>query len=77
MWRLNIELSLKTRFVIFNFFKILLYIVKRKFSLYFVLFIYRLFKSETFLSFSTLIKKIFAKTHNFDSYDVIMTSYAN
>ena len=63
----------KALFVMLNFFKILLFILKRKFSFHFVLFICRFFKSETSLNFSTLINKIFVKTPNFDSYDFIMT----
>ena len=60
-------------FVILNFFKILLFILKRKFSFHSVPFICRLFKSERSPNFSILISKIFVKTENFNSYDVIMT----
>ena len=73
MLRLYTEFSLKTRFVILNFFKILLFILKITFSFYFVPFICRFLKSETPLNFSSLTGKIFVKTQNFDSYDVIMT----
>ena len=80
MLRLYTEFSLKkTRFVILNFFKTLLFILTRKFSFYFVpggQFVVFL-NSETSISFSFLISEIFVKTQNFDSYDVIMTSYAN
>ena len=77
MLRLYTEFSLKkTRFVILNFFKIVLSILKRTFSFYFVTFICRFLKLETSLNFSSLIGEIFVKTQNFDSYDVIMTSYA-
>ena len=73
MLRLYTEFSLKkTRLVILNFFKILLIISKRKFSFYFVPFIYRSFNSDISLSFSSLIVKIFVKTQNFDGYDTIM-----
>ena len=74
MLRLYTEFSLKkTRFVILNFFKILLFILKRKFSFYFVPLICRFLNSETSINFSSLIGKMFVKTPNFDSYDVIMT----
>ena len=55
-----------------NFFKVLLFILKMKFSFYFVPFICRFRNSETSLNFSSLIGEIFVKTQNFDSYDVIM-----
>ena len=72
MLRLYTEFSfaVKTRFVILNFFKIMLFILKRMF--YFVPFICRFFSSETSLNFCILIGEIFVKTQNFDSYDVIM-----
>ena len=76
MLPLHTELSLttkKTRFVILNFFKILLFILKRKFSFYFVPLICRFLNSERSIDFSCLIGEIFLKTQNFDSYDVIMT----
>ena len=74
MLRWYTEFSLeKTRFVILNFFKILLFILTRKFSLYFVPLICRFLNSETSINFSSLIGEIFVKTQNFDSYDVIMT----
>ena len=63
----------KTLFVIGNFFKILLFILKRKFFFHCVPFICRLFKSAKSPNFSTLISRIFVQTGNFDSYDVIMT----
>ena len=75
MLRLYTGFSLKkTRFVILNFFKILLFIYfkKRKFSFYFIPFICRFINSETSLNFSSLIGEIFVKTKNFDSYDVII-----
>ena len=62
----------KTRFVILNFFKILLFILKSKFFFYFVPFICRFINSKTSVSFSSLIGETFVKTQNFDSYDVIM-----
>ena len=62
----------KTCFVILNFFKILLFIIKRKFYFYFVPFICRFLNSETSLNFSSLTGEIFVKTQNFDSYDVII-----
>ena len=62
----------KTSFVILNFFKILLFVLKMKFPFYFLPFICRFFNSETSLNFSSLIGEIFVKTQNFDSYDVIM-----
>ena len=55
-----------------NFFKVLLFILKMKFSFYFVPCICRFRNSETSLNFSSLIGEIFVKTQNFDSYDVIM-----
>ena len=62
----------KIRFVILSFFKILLFILKRKFSFHFVPFICRFFlNSETSLNFSSLTGEIFVKTQNFDSYDVM------
>ena len=74
MLRLYTEFSLKkTRFVILNFFEILLFILERKFSFYFIPLICRFLNSETSISFSSLIGEIFVKTQNFDSYDVIMT----
>ena len=74
MLRLYTEFSLKkTRFVILNFFKILLFILKWKFFFYFVPLVCRFLNSETSINFSSLIGKIFVKTPNFDSYDVIMT----
>ena len=74
MLRWYTEFSLeKTRFVILNFFKILLFILTRKFSFYFVPLICRFLNSETSINFSSLIGEIFVKTQNFDSYDVIMT----
>ena len=63
----------KTPFVILNFFKIQLFILKRKISFHCVPFICQRFKSETSPNFSILISKIFVKTKKFDSYDVIMT----
>ena len=73
MLRLYTEFSLKkTSFVMLNFLKLLLFILKRKFSFYFVPFICRFLNSETSLSFSSLIGEIFVTTQNFDSYDVIM-----
>ena len=61
-----------TPFVILNFFKILLFILKRKFF-YFVPFTCRFFfNTETSLNFSSLTGEIFVKTQNFDSYDVIV-----
>ena len=74
MLRLYTEFSLKkTRFVILNFFKILLFILKRKFSFYFVPLICRFLNSETSINFSSLIGEIFVKSQNFYSYDVIVT----
>ena len=73
MLRLYTEFSLKkTRFVILNFFKILLFILKRRFSFYFLPLICRFLNSETSINFSSLTGEIFVKTQNFDSYDVIM-----
>ena len=72
MLRLYTEFSLKTRFVILNFFKILLFILKRKFSFYFLPLICRFLNSETSINFSSLTGEIFVKTQNFDSYDIIM-----
>ena len=63
----------KTRFVIFNFFKILLFTLKRKFSFYFVPLVCRFLNSETSKNCSSLIGEVFVKTQNFDSYGVIMT----
>ena len=72
MLRLYTEFSLqKTRFVILNFFKIKLFILKRRFFFYFVPLICRFLNSETSLNFSSLIGEILVKTQNFDSYDVI------
>ena len=51
----------KNLFAILNFFKILLFLLKRKFSFHSVPFICRLFKSETSPNFSILISKIFWK----------------
>ena len=62
----------KTRFVLLNFFKIL-FVLKRKFSFYFVPLICRFLNSETSINFSSLTGELFVKTQNFDSYDVIMT----
>ena len=74
MLRLYTEFLLKkTRFVKLNFFKILLFHLKRKFSLYFVPLICRFFNSETSINFSSFIGEIFLKTQNFDSYDAIIT----
>ena len=70
MFRLYTE---KTRFVILNFFKTLLFLLKRKFSFYSVPLICRFLNSKTSINFSSLIGEIFVKTQNFDSYDVIMT----
>ena len=71
----------KTRFVILNFFKILLFILKKKLSFYFVPFICRFFK------FRNVSKLFFFDWWNFCKnskfwqlwrhYDVMMTSYAN
>ena len=61
MLRLYTEFSLKKHFVILNFFKILLFILKRKFSFYFVPLICRFFNSETSINFSSLIGEIFVK----------------
>ena len=73
MLRLYTEISLKkTSFVILNFFKILLFILTRKFYFYFLLLICRFFNSETPLNFSSLSGEIFVKTQTFDSYDVII-----
>ena len=75
MLRLYTEFSLKkTPFVILNFFKVLLFILKSKCFFYFVPFICRFFlNSETSLNFSSLTGEIFVKSQNFDSYDVIIT----
>ena len=71
MLRLYTEFSLKkTCFVMLNLFKILLFILKRKFSYYFVPFICRFFNSETSLNFSSLTGGIFVKTKNL----AVMTS---
>ena len=56
-----------------NFFKILLFILKRKSFFYFVPLICRFLNSETSINFSSLIGEIFVKTQIFDNYDVIMT----
>ena len=76
MWFEHSTFAEKTCFVILNFFKIIILILKGK-SFHFVLFVSRFLsqkplfiKSETFLRLSS---KIFVKTPNFDSYDVIMT----
>ena len=70
--RFDLQLSLKKiHFVIIYFFTILLFILKRKFSFYFVPFICRVFKSETFLNFSSLIRNISVETQIFYSYDII------
>ena len=63
----------KTRFVILNFFKILLFLLKRKFLLYFVPLMCRFLNSEKSIGFSSLTGDIFVKTQNFDSYNIIMT----
>ena len=63
----------KTHFVTLNLFKkTVIYIKKGSFLfiLYHLFVIF--FNSETSLNFSSLIGKIFVKTQNFDSYDVIM-----
>ena len=74
MLRLYTEFSLeKTRFAILNFFTILVFILIRKFLIYFVPLICRFLNSETSINFTSLIGEIFVKTQNFDSYDVIMT----
>ena len=73
MLRLHWIFAEKTRFVILNFFKIQLFILKRTFSFYFVPFICRFLNSETSLNFSSLTGEIFVKLQIFDSYDVIMT----
>ena len=46
----------------------------KKWSLffYFVSLICRIFNSETSINFSSMIGENFVKTHNLDSYDVIM-----
>ena len=64
----------KTRFVILNFFTIVLFILKKTVFFVFCNIYLSFLKSETSLSFSSLIGEIFVKTQNFDSYDVIMTS---
>ena len=77
MLRLYTEFSLKNTFFNTQFFKILLFILKRKLSLYFVPLICRFLNSEKSSNFSSLIGEIFVKSQNFDSYDVMMTSFAN
>ena len=69
MLRLYTEFSLKKH----TFFKILLFILKRKFSFYFVPLICCFLNSETSINFSSFIGEIFVKTQNFESYDAIMT----
>ena len=60
-------LAEETRFVQFEFFKILLFVLKRKFSLQFVSFICRCFlKSETSLNFSNSYPQDFVKAQNFE-----------
>ena len=51
----------KTRFVILKFFKILLFILKRKFYFYFVPFICRFYIPAMSLNFSSLLGEIFVK----------------
>ena len=73
MLGLYTEFSLKeTHFVILNFFKILLFILKRKFSFYFVPLICPLLNLETSINFFCLIGEIFVKSQIFNNYDVIM-----
>ena len=57
----------KARFVILDFFKTLLFVLIRKLSLHFVLFIFRFFKVRNVSTFD------YVKTQNFESYDVTMT----
>ena len=66
MLRLYIEFSLKKRIVILNFFKIMLFILKRKFHFYVEPLICRFLNSERSLNFSSLIGEFFVKTQNFD-----------
>ena len=56
----------------FKFFKILLFVLKIKFSFQFVSFICRFLKSETSVNFSNFYRQDFVKIQNFDGYDVIM-----
>ena len=67
----------ETRFVKLKFFKILLFVLKRKFYFQFLSSICRFLKSETFLNISNFDRQDFVKTQNFDGYDAIMTSFAN
>ena len=73
MLRLYTEFWLKNTLCILNFFKIMLFILKKMFSFYFVLLICHFLNPETSINFSSLIGEIFVKSQNFDSYDVIMT----
>ena len=68
MLRLYTEFLLKkARFVILNFFKILLFILKRKFSFLFcTVYLLLFFNSETSLNFSSVTGEIFVKTQNFE-----------
>ena len=64
-FNLNTELSLKNDCYT-QFFKILLFVLRRKFSFHFVSFLCRFFKLETSLNFCTFISKIFLKfIHSF------------
>ena len=58
-----------------QFLLIMLFVLKKKFSLYFVLFISWFFKLETSLNESTFDQLDFVKTQNFDSNDVVVMSY--
>ena len=69
----NETLTGETRYVQLKFFKILLYVLRIKFSFQFVSYIWRFLKSETSLNFSNFDRQDFVKNQSFDSYDVIMT----
>ena len=67
----------ETRYVQLKFFKLLLFVLKIKFSFQFMPFICRFLQSETSLNFSNFDRQDFVKIQNFDGYDVMMISFAN
>ena len=62
----------KTRFVILKFFKILLFILKRKFYFYFVPFICRFYIPAMSLNFSSLLGEILTVMASITVNDVII-----
>ena len=62
----------ETRFVQLKLFKILLLVLKRKFSFQYVSFVCGFSKSETSLNFSNFDQQDFVKTQNLDGCDVML-----